>query len=52
MVKYGPRISKMVLKVKKWSKNLQLGVKWSQNVQYGLKWYAMVPNIPTWSKKI
>ena len=32
----------MVLKVKKWSKN----------VQYGLKWSSMVPNGPKWSKKI
>ena len=36
MVKYGPRMSNMVLKSKKWF----------QNAQYGLKWTSMVPNGP------
>ena len=42
MVKYGPRMSKMVLK----------GKKWSQNLQYGIKWSSMAPRAPKWSKQI
>ena len=45
MFKYGPRLSKIVLKGKKWSKNLQIGdEKVSQKFQYGPKWSQMVLN--------
>ena len=41
MVKYGPRMCKMVLKAKNGT----------QNVQYSLKWSSMVQHGPKWSKK-
>ena len=34
----GSRLSEIVLKGQKWSKNLQISVKEYQNVQYRLKW--------------
>ena len=45
-------MAKMVLKGKKWFKNLQISVKWSQNVQYGPKWSKGLQMVLNGLKKI